>query len=198
MSDSPCCFFRSTHVPVGDDQRQHLELCRSIAHTFNGRYGKVFLQPEAVFTDTARVYSLMDPQKKMSKSEKSDRSRINLMDHPDVIMKKIRGAKSDSIAGTGGNLQERPATQRLVQLYSAVSGESEEAIAERYENKETLALKLDLAESIIEMLQPFQANYARWVTSPHDLQLVLEEGANRAQPLAENTLERVHRVMGLP
>lgn len=184
-------------VPVGDDQKQHIELARDIAQRFNARYGDTFVVPAPdIKKDGARIMSLDDPTRKMSKSDRSTSSYIALTDTPSAISKKIRRAVTDSgtdvVAGP-----DKPALTNLLSIYSLFSGSTIPELEERYVGKGYGAFKTDLAEVVVEALRPIQSRFAELESDPHFARRVLREGAERAGAFAENKMKLVNDRMGL-
>ena len=193
--------YKATHVPVGEDQKQHLELTRDIAQSFNAQYGiDYFPLVEPIIQDqAARVMSLRDGTKKMSKSDASDYSRINLSDSPEVIARKIRRARTDPdlIPGTVAGLEGRAEAANLVGLYAALDDITIEAACRRYEGAQFSKFKEDLAELTIATLGPISAGMARLMEDPAGIERVLKRGAERARALAQPILSEVHDIVGL-
>jgi tryptophanyl-tRNA synthetase len=184
-------------VPVGEDQKQHIELTRDIAARFNARYGETFVLPEPDIKATgARVMSLEDPSRKMSKSDASPNAAIALTDDPDAIRRKIRRAVTDS----GSEViaaPDKPALTNLLTIYSLLSGEPIATIEDRYAGKGYGAFKSDLAEVVVTALAPIQARLAELDANPEIAQAVLEEGAARARARAAPKMAQVRDRMGL-
>jgi tryptophanyl-tRNA synthetase len=184
-------------VPVGEDQKQHIELTRDVASRFNARYGETFVLPEADIKLTgARVMSLEDPLKKMSKSDASPNATIALTDSPDAIRRKIRRAVTDSGSDVV-SAPDKPALTNLLTIYSLLSGESISLLEERYAGKGYGAFKSDLAEVIVEALAPIQARLAELSDNPEIARAILAEGAERARMRASAKMDQVRDRMGL-
>ncbi len=189
--------YHANGVPVGEDQKQHVELTRDIAERFNRLFGEVFTVPEAWIGDVAaRVMGLDDPTKKMSKSEGTNVKAIMLTDTPEAIRSKIKRATTDSI-GTVVFDESRPGIFNLLSIYQAFTGESRETIEGRFAGQGYGAFKKDLADMIIEGLRPLQERYARITAEPGYVERILKEGADRARPIADETLANAKRGMGL-
>jgi len=184
-------------VPVGDDQKQHIELARDVAQRFNGRYdgGLVVPQPD-IKAEGARIMSLDDPLKKMSKSVGGPNSCIFLTDEPSVIARKIKRAVTDS-GSVVEAAPDKPALRNLLTIYSLFSGESIPQIEERYVGKGYGAFKSDLAEVVIAALSPIQQRLTELNADPRIAIAVLERGADQARAVAERTMVRVRDRMGL-
>ena len=193
--------YHATHVPVGEDQKQHLELCRDIAGAFNRRFGvDFFTLPEPqIFGAAARVMSLRDGSKKMSKTDASDYSRINMTDDADSIAKKIRKARTDSdpLPGAPVGLEGRPEAANLVGIYAALADSTPDAVCAKYEGRMFSEFKPDLAEIAVSTLAPIATEMRRLMDDPGHIDGLLANGAERAGVLARGTLAEVHRIMGL-
>jgi tryptophanyl-tRNA synthetase len=191
--------YKGTHVPVGEDQMQHLELARDIAKLFNKTFGYVFPKPTAIVPPAAkRVMSLRDPAGKMSKSDPSDYSRLNLIDTPELIRAKIAKATTDSIRGVFYDLENRPGMSNLVSIYAAMRDiDVEDAVKECADISSTKDFKNRVSEAIIEKLQPIQSELVRLQADEGYVRKVLDEGAQKAEQVANNTMEEVYKVVGL-
>ena len=187
-----------THaVPVGDDQKQHVELTRDVAQRFNGLYGETFVVPEPVVGATgARIMGLQDPTAKMSKSEGNEGQSIGMLDAPGVIRKKIMRATTDSQRDIVFD-ESRPGISNLLTIYQTITGETRQAIEGKFEGKGYGDFKKELAELVVECLRPVQERYAEITADPGYLDEILKTGADRAQPIAAATLDRVRRKIGL-
>jgi tryptophanyl-tRNA synthetase len=184
-------------VPVGEDQRQHLELMRALARRFNHLYGETFVVPEAMIPPTgARVMALDAPDEKMSKSSPRPGSYVAILDDPDTIRRKIRRAKTDS----GAEIQatpDKPAITNLLDVYSAMSGKPLAEIEAGYEGKGYGDLKKDLAEVVVEGLAPVRDRAHDLLDDPAELDDLLESGARRAGEAARPVLESAWAKLGL-
>ena len=194
--------YHATHVPVGEDQKQHLELTRDIAIKFNNDFDcpGFFPETEPIIEGAAtRVMSLRDGTKKMSKSDPSDLSRINLIDSADEIAKKIRKAKTDPepLPETADGLAERPEARNLVGIYSALSGQSVDAVLAEWGGKQFGAFKPALADLSVEMVAPIAVEMNRLLADPAEIDRILGDGANRAAEIAEPILAETYRHVGL-
>src|SRR4051812_10803579 len=184
-------------VPVGEDQRQHLELTRTLARRFNGLYGETFVVPEPMILKTgARVMALDDPTKKMSKSSPTPAGYVALFDEPDVIRRKIRRAKTDSGTQIVAS-PEKPAITNLLGIYAAMSGRSVSEIEAEYEGKGYGDFKKDLAEVIAEGLSPIREKALGLLDDPQELDEILHAGAERAREVAAPTLHDTWAKLGL-
>lgn len=183
-------------VPVGDDQTQHLELTRDLANRFNKRFGETFVVPEGHYTEVGtRIMSLIDASKKMSKSDPNPGAYISLLDEPNVIRKKISRATTDSGREVRYDPQEKPEISNLLEIFSAFSGLSIEDIVARFEGQGYGAFKKELAEVVVEVLEPIQERY-REIRASGELQKIFRDGAERAAAVAEKTLKRAKERMG--
>ncbi|MCJ7744340.1 MAG: tryptophan--tRNA ligase [Dehalococcoidales bacterium] len=184
-------------VPVGEDQKQHVELTRDIAQRFNTIYGPTFKLPEPVIPEVgARIMGLDDPTKKMSKSEADPGHAINLLDIPDAIRSKIMRATTDSLREIRFD-ENRPGINNLLTIYQVFTGRSKDEIEGHFAGKGYAALKKELGEVVVEALRPLQSRYQKLVAEPTELESLLAEGAARARPLAEKTLALVKSRVGL-
>jgi tryptophanyl-tRNA synthetase len=192
--------YKATHVPVGEDQKQHLELCRDIAMKFNNDFGVEFFPiTEPVITGPAtRVMSLKDGTKKMSKSDPSDLSRLNLTDTADDIAKKIRKAKTDPepLPSEKEGLKGRPEAENLVGIYAALSGEMPEKVLAQFGGGQFSGFKNALADLAVAKLGPIGAEMQRLVADPAYVDGVLAEGGRRAQAIAAPIMQEVKRIVG--
>ncbi|MCH2547651.1 MAG: tryptophan--tRNA ligase [Alphaproteobacteria bacterium] len=190
--------YKATHVPVGEDQKQHLELARDIAGAFNRRYEKEFFPiPEPVIAGHAtRVMSLQDGTKKMSKSDPSEKSRIALTDDADTISKKIRKAKSDMIEGLSWDPENRPEAVNLINIFSTLSGESREEITARYASSGFAPFKKDLADVAVAHLAPITAKMRELLADPAYIDQVLRQGAENANATSQQVLAEVKETVG--
>ncbi len=192
--------YHTTHVPVGEDQKQHVELTRDIAAKFNHDYGVDFFpMPEPVIEGTAtRVMSLRDGTKKMSKSDPSDQSRINLTDDADTIASKIRKARTDPepLPETWEGLAERPEARNLVNIYAAISGRDRAAVMAEYAGKPFSIFKPALAEVLVESLAPISARMRELLADPAEIDRILGRGAERASEISAPILARAKDIVG--
>ena len=192
--------YLATHVPVGDDQKQHLELSRDIAQKFNNDFGvEFFPQPEPlIYGSATRVMSLRDGNKKMSKSDPSDFSRILLTDDDDTISAKIRKAKSDSelIPSSKDDLQNKPECLNLINILSATTNQSIDQVLSNYAGKEYSALKKDLAESLIQVISPIRSEINNLLNNQDELNMILADGTEKAAAIANPIIEEVYKIVG--
>ena len=196
--------YRATHVPVGDDQKQHLELARDIAQKFNNDFSSngsedFFPAPEPLIMGAAtRVMSLRDGTKKMSKSDPSAMSRITLTDTVEEIAKKIKKAKTDMepIPETAEGLKDRPEADNLVGIFAALSGRTKDEVLSEFAGQGFGAFKPKLAELAIEKLSPITGEMARLMDDPAEIDRILTDGAERANALAQPVLAQVKKIVG--
>ncbi|MBL9072010.1 MAG: tryptophan--tRNA ligase [Sphingopyxis sp.] len=193
--------YQTTHVPVGDDQKQHLELARDIATKFNLDTGtETFTLPDPTIPPTAaRIMSLRDGNAKMSKSDPSDMSRINLVDAPDTIMAKIRKARTDAepLPSEVAGLQDRPEAKNLVSIYAAMADESIHDVLSRFAGQGFGSFKPALGELLVETLRPIATRLNQLKADPAAIDAALEAGAARAAALARPTLDAAYSALGL-
>ena len=193
--------YKATHVPVGEDQRQHVELTRDIAQKFNNDFSvpDFFPLPEAVIMGpAARIMSLRDGTKKMSKSEESDFSRINLTDDADAIAQKIRKAKTDPnpLPESEKGLEGRPEAENLVSIFAALSDEPQAKIVSRFAGQSFSTFKNELAELAVTRLTPIAAEMRRLMGDPAEIDRILKVGAERARAIAAPVVSEVKKLVG--
>jgi tryptophanyl-tRNA synthetase len=189
--------YDTDEVPVGEDQKQHVELCRDIAQRFNGLYGETLKLPEPKISQiAARVMSLDDPTKKMSKSNPSANSRINLLDDPELIRSKIMKATTDS-EGVVKFDQARPGVYNLLEIYENLTGKDREEIEQHFAGKGYGDFKKEVAEVVVDALRPIQEKYQELMANPETIEKMLQEGADKIRPMAEKTLMEVKHKVGL-
>ncbi len=192
---SDILLYQSDLVPVGEDQKQHLELTRNIAEKFNRDFGNCFKVPEPLIAKVgARVMGLDDPKVKMSKSHQGANHAIFLLDEPDIIVKKIKKAATDSM-GVIAFDEKREGVFNLLNIYMLLSDESPENIEERFRNKGYGDFKKELAEVMIQALKPIQERYKE--ISDDEVKAVLNCGVKKARPLAQATYQKAKELMGL-
>ncbi|MGV6805205.1 MAG: tryptophan--tRNA ligase, partial [Ruegeria sp.] len=193
--------YHATHVPVGDDQKQHLELTRDIAIKFNNDFGVDFFPiTEPVIEGTAtRVMSLRDGAKKMSKSDPSDMSRINMTDDADTIAKKIRKAKTDpdALPSDVDGLEGRPEARNLVNIYAALSDQTVEQVLAEVGGKQFGEFKPMLADLAVAKLSPISTEMARLMGDQAEIDRILDRGAERAREIAAPILSRTYEIVGM-
>ena len=196
--------YQATHVPVGDDQKQHLELARDIAQKFNNDFASedapVFTLPDPIIPpDAARIMSLRDGSAKMSKSDPSDMTRINMTDDADTIMKKVKKARTDPepLPGEEKGLADRPEAANLVSIFATLSGESVEHVLGQYGGQGFGTFKPALGELLVEKLAPINARFIELKEDRESLDAILAKGALKARDLARPTLAAAYKALGL-
>ncbi len=188
--------YKTNLVPVGEDQRQHLELTRDIVTRFNGNYGEVFPLPEAYISDTgARIMSLQDPTKKMSKSDEVESNIVALLDEPAVIMRKIKRCVTDS----GAEIvirDDKPGVSNLLNILAAITGKSTAVLEDEYRGCGYGELKSDVSDAVIALVEPIQTRFNELRENEKELDTMLESGAKRARRVARETLDEVRDALG--
>ncbi|MGM9987304.1 MAG: tryptophan--tRNA ligase [Bacillaceae bacterium] len=188
--------YNSEIIPVGDDQKQHIELTRDIAQRFNNKYREIFTIPEARIPKVgARIMSLQEPTKKMSKSDENQKAMITMLDDPKVIVKKIKSAVTDSDGVVKYDKENKPGVSNLLSIYSICSGKSIEELETMYEGKGYGVFKEDVAQAVVDILAPIQERYQALVNSA-ELDDILDRGAEKANKVAFKTLKKVERAVG--
>ena len=188
--------YQADLVPVGEDQRQHVEITRNIAQRFNGIYGDVFTMPEAYIPKgAARVMSLSEPEKKMSKSSPNENSFVLVMDKPEAIMRKFKRAITDSEGGIYRS-PEKPGVTNLIEIYSAVTGMTPEAVENEFNGKGYGVFKPAVGEAVVEALRPIREETERLLGDKGYLETLYRQGAEKAAALANRTLRKVHKKVG--
>ncbi len=186
------------YVPVGEDQKQHVELTRDIAMSFNSLYGKTFVVPEVLIPKAgARIKGLDDPTAKMSKSSAAQGHALRLLDPPDVLRKSIMRATTDSRSRIGFYPKEQPGVYNLLNIYRAITNKKQKEIRAEFEGKGYGYLKSQVADAVIATLEPIQARYYKMAKNPAYIEEVLENGAKRVRPIAENRLSVAQERLGL-
>jgi tryptophanyl-tRNA synthetase len=190
--------YDSDLVPVGEDQRQHLELARDVAQRFNSRFPDTFVVPDVLIPKvTAKIYDLQDPTSKMSKSAATDVGLINLLDDPALSAKKIRSAVTDSEREIRYDTEAKPGVSNLLSIQSAVTGVGIDKLVEGYAGRGYGDLKKDTAEAVVEFVGPIKARVDELMTDRAELESVVATGAERAQNVASKTVQRVYDRLGL-
>lgn len=186
-------------VPVGEDQRQHLELSRDLAQRLNTRLGEgtVVVPEPHIVKATAKIFDLQEPTKKMSKSFSGPKGLIEILDDPRKVAKNIKSAATDSDTVISFDPEHKPGISNLLTIYSAFSGRSIDQIVADYEGKMYGHLKVDLADVVVEYLTPIRDRALEWIESPDRLDAVLAEGARKASDIAQVTLSRIYDRVGL-
>ena len=190
--------YDATVVPVGEDQRQHIELTRNIAERFNQRFGETFVVPDARIIDAAgKIYDLQNPEYKMSKSGESPQGILWLLDEPAVITKKINSAVTDTDIEIRFDSEQKPGVSNLLTLASLATGKSVPALEREFQGLGYGALKTMVAEAVVELLEPIQTTHHELMADPAELDRVLFLGAEKATNHSSATLSRVRQSLGL-
>ncbi|WP_406061423.1 tryptophan--tRNA ligase [Streptomyces sp. NBC_01077] len=189
--------YQANQVPVGEDQRQHIELTRDLAERFNGRFGKTFTIPAPyILKETAKIYDLQDPAIKMSKSASTPKGLINLLDDPKVTAKKVKSAVTDTDTVIRFDPANKAGVSNLLTIMSTLTATSVEDLVKSYEGKMYGALKTDLAEVMVDFVTPFRARTQEYLDDPETLDSVLAKGAEKARAVAAETLAQTYERMG--
>lgn len=184
-------------VPVGDDQRQHIELTRTLAQRFNHRFGETFVVPAGFYPETgARIYDLQNPTAKMSKSAESPNGLINILDEPKVTAKRIKSAVTDAGTEITYDRENKPGVSNLLDIYASVTDKTVEELVEAYEGKMYGHLKVDLAEAVTERLAPIRTRALELLDDPAELDRILASGADKARSIAAPVLADVYEKTG--
>ncbi len=195
---SDILLYQADLVPVGEDQKQHLELTRDIANRFNAIYGETFKIPDGYIQGVAaRVMGLQEPKSKMSKSSTIPNDAIFLKDEPDVILKKFKKSVTDSENVVRFDTENKPGISNLMSIYSAITGKSKEDIEKEFEGKGYGDFKTAVAECVISELRPLQEKYKELIQNPDYLEKIYRDGARKATAISENTLRDVYQKIGL-
>ena len=189
--------YQTDIVPIGDDQRQHLELARDVAERFNSRFGETFKVPEAVYpTVGARIMDLQEPTKKMSTTTSTDQGRVLILDPPDVIRKKFKTAVTDSGREVRYAPDEKPGVSNLIEVLAVATGREIPEVEAAYDGSGYGDLKTDVGEAVVELFQPVQERYAALRSDEGELRRLLSVGAEKARATARPTLELMYERMG--
>ena len=189
--------YHADRVPVGEDQRQHLELTRDLAQRFNTRFGDTFVVPEPhIVKATAKITDLQEPTAKMSKSAASQAGVVDLLEDPASVAKKIKSAVTDTGREVVADPENKPGITNLLTIHAAFSGKTVEALEQEYAGRGYGDFKKDTAEVVVAALQPMQERYRRWAEDPEGLDTILAEGAERARAVAERTMATVRDRIG--
>ena len=188
--------YQADTVPIGDDQRQHLELARDIAERFNQRFGETFVVPQAVYPETgARIMDLQSPGEKMGKTGSSEAGTVRLLDPPDVIRKKFRSAVTDSGRDVR-RADDKPGVTNLIDIFSVATGEAAEAIEARYDGEGYGQFKQDVGEAVVTLVEPIQERYRALRSDEPELLRMLAMGAEKARAASAPTLDAMYDRMG--
>jgi tryptophanyl-tRNA synthetase len=189
--------YQTDVVPVGDDQRQHVELTRDIAERFNGRFGETFTVPEGVFPEEgARIKNLQEPERLMSTSAGASQGVVRMIDPPDVIRRKVKTAVTDSGTEVRHAPDEKPGISNLIEIMAVATGASIADIEGRYDGAGYGRFKEDVAEAVVALFAPIQRRYEELSGDPGELQRLLAIGAEKARAASEPTLEAMYERMG--
>lgn len=190
--------YQANQVPVGEDQRQHIELTRNLAERFNSRYGATFTVPEPyILRETAKIYDLQDPSVKMSKSASSPKGIINLLDEPKTSAKKIKSAVTDTGSEIRFDQDDKPGISNLLTIHATLTGTGIAELEQKYAGKGYGALKSDLAEIVSDWAAPFSARTREYLDDPETLDSLLAKGAEKARAVAAETLAQAYDKVGL-
>ncbi|MFI9174046.1 tryptophan--tRNA ligase [Streptomyces lincolnensis] len=190
--------YQANEVPVGEDQRQHIELTRDLAERFNGRFGQTFTIPKPyILKETAKIYDLQDPSVKMSKSASTPKGLVNLLDDPKATAKKVRSAVTDTDTVIRFDPAEKPGISNLLGIYSTLTGEAVAELERKYDGKGYGALKTDLADIMVEFVTPFRERTQQYLDDPETLDALLAKGAEKARAVAAETLAQTYDRVGL-
>ncbi|SCK27752.1 tryptophan--tRNA ligase [Streptomyces sp. WMMB 322] len=190
--------YQANRVPVGEDQRQHVELTRNLAERFNSRYGRTFTVPEPhILRETAKIFDLQDPAIKMSKSASSPKGIIDLLDDPKASAKKIKSAVTDTGTEIRFDPENKPGISNLLTIYGTLTDSAVADVEQKYEGKGYGALKTDLAEIVSEWAAPFRTRTQEYLDDPETLDSLLAKGAEKARAVAVETLAQAYDKVGL-
>jgi tryptophanyl-tRNA synthetase len=189
--------YQTDSVPIGDDQRQHLELARDIAERFNARFGETFKIPDGIYPGVgARIMDLQEPQKKMSTTGGSAQGTVGMLDPPDTIRKKFKSAVTDSGTDVRHDPDEKPGVSNLIEIMSVATGDPIEAVEARYDSGGYGRFKEDVGEAVVALLEPIATRYEELRADPGELVRLLGSGAEKAREVSAPTLERMYERMG--
>ena len=189
--------YHTDKVPIGDDQRQHLELTRDIAERFNSRYGETFRLPEGIYPQVgARVMDLQEPERKMSTTGGTPQGTIGLLDPPDTVRRKVRSAVTDSGSAVR-RADDKPGITNLIDIMAVATGSTPEEIESRYDGSGYGKFKEDVAEAVVSVLDPIRLRYGELRGNPDELRGILARGAAKAEAIASETLQTVYDGVGL-
>ncbi|MFE5663893.1 tryptophan--tRNA ligase [Streptomyces niveus] len=190
--------YQADSVPVGEDQRQHVELTRDLAERFNTRFGSTFTVPKPhIVKEVAKIYDLQDPSIKMSKSASTPKGLVNLLDDPKATAKKIKSAVTDTGSEIRFDAEAKPGISNLLTIFSTLTGTGVADLEKRYEGKGYGALKVDLAEVMVDFVTPFRSRTQEYLDDPETLDSILAEGAEKARTVAAETLAQAYDRIGL-
>ena len=190
--------YQADQVPVGEDQRQHIELTRDLAERFNGRFGRTFTVPAPyILKETGKIFDLQDPAIKMSKSASTPKGLINLLDDPKVTAKKVRSAVTDTDTVIRFDPEGKPGVSNLLSIYSTLTGTAVPDLEQKFEGKGYGALKTELADVMVEFVTPFRTRTQEYLDDPETVDALLAKGAEKARAVAAETLAQTYDRMGL-
>jgi tryptophanyl-tRNA synthetase len=189
--------YQTDVVPIGDDQRQHLELARDVAARFNARYGETLKLPEGRFPETGgRIMDLQEPERKMSTTDSQAQGKVLITDPPETVRKKLKSAVTDSGSDVRYDPQEKPGISNLLEIMSVATGEPIPELETRYDSGGYGRFKSDVAEAVVELLDPIRTRYEELRGDPGELQRLLAQGAAKARAASAPTLEQMYERMG--
>jgi tryptophanyl-tRNA synthetase len=189
--------YQTNIVPIGDDQRQHLELARDVGQRFNARFGETFTIPEGVYPEVgARIMDLQEPTKKMSTTTSTEQGRVLILDPPDLIRRKFKTAVTDSGRDVRYAPDEKPGVSNLIEILSVASGRAIAEIEASYDGRGYGDLKADVGDAVVELFRPVQERYAELRADEGELRRLLKMGADKARETAAPTLEQMYERMG--
>ncbi|MET8133373.1 MULTISPECIES: tryptophan--tRNA ligase [unclassified Streptomyces] len=189
--------YQANEVPVGEDQRQHIELTRDLAERFNGRFGETFRIPKPyILKETAKIFDLQDPSIKMSKSASTPKGLINLLDDPKATAKKVKSAVTDTDTVIRYDTSAKPGISNLLTIYSTLTGTGIGELEQKYTGKGYGALKTDLAEVMVDFVTPFRERTQQYLDDPETLDSILAKGAEKARSVAAETLSQAYDRVG--
>jgi tryptophanyl-tRNA synthetase len=189
--------YQANEVPVGEDQRQHIELTRDLAERFNSRFGEIFTKPKPyILKETAKIYDLQEPAIKMSKSASTPKGLINLLDEPKTTAKKVKSAVTDTDTVIRYDAVAKPGVSNLLTIYSTLTGTGIAELEEKYAGKGYGALKTDLAEVVVDFVAPFRERTQSYLDDPETLDSILAKGAEKARAVAAETLAQAYDRVG--
>jgi tryptophanyl-tRNA synthetase len=189
--------YQADVVPIGDDQKQHLELSRDIAERFNSRYGETLKVPEGRYPETGgRIMDLQEPDRKMSTTDSQPQGKVLITDPPETVRRKLKSAVTDSGTEVRYDPETKPGISNLLEIMSVATGEPIRALETRYDSAGYGRFKADVAEAVVELLDPIRAHYEELRADPGELQRMLSQGADKARQASAPTLEQMYERMG--
>ncbi|GFY33864.1 tryptophan--tRNA ligase, mitochondrial [Trichonephila clavipes] len=198
LQSADILLYKATKVPVGEDQIQHIQLCQHLVKVFNNKYGKIFPVPSALIEESsARIKSLRQPEKKMSKSDSNIRNRIEITDPPDMVTKRIKEAVTDCTSAVTYDMEQRPGVSNLILIHSLCTGKSCQSICDENRNLDTGQYKGVVAEAVVEYLKPIRLEFQRLMAEPSYIVQILQKGSEKASEIARQTIDEVKKVVGL-